>query len=705
MTLAESEAYYSAKRREKELSRRVFNRPAQITETITANTYPYKSLDPSTHEIRLLRLGDPATIGADSNYVLFHLSLDINDSLPQKDKYRYDALSYTWSDLHGDSDLTTTILVDGHNVEVTRNLAAALRMIFQHNKYMFVWADAICIDQSNINERNHQVSKMRLVYEKAERAVVWLGEEYERSGMAFEFFRSLLRHGVKDTLSESWIPWRSSKDIVNEVWAVIRLFRRDYWRRVWILQELKFAQDATFFAGSESIEWRDLKRVQKLLWDGSQIVIDMLQSTEVGHMSARLWQDGPNVVEIGHGREPEMSELRKLGATLVKYRRKDASDPRDKVFAILALCNGSAKDSIIVDYQWDTSSVLFEATIFALEQEQDLLIICENKDHNTIIQMGFTILSEENISEHEVYSATPSIYAKDDLCLPSWVPKFALPPARQRARVSEWCQSYSLPSSSAVIDDFSSAIIGSKNNELFVSAAGSTKPDISISRESRMLSIGAVRIGTITEVSSKTMPAFVADEYEFSLVYEVLREWFLTFSKYGGNELGGPGGLLDLVLLGGLYKINIGMEERKVWIKEVLTDLKIVVQHNRMLKAEEKFLRLLDDIELEEHLLYDRRHAAEVNILGVTHRCKDRSLAVLNAPEVQFAIGPEYAQVGDVVVVLLGCAVPVVLRERNEGSGGGWGIIGDAYVNGFMDGRAVNEVELGGRSKEIFDIS
>jgi len=39
-----------------------------------------------------------------------------------------------------------------------------------------LWADAICIDQQNIEERGTQVQLMGMIYWKADRVLVWLGQ-------------------------------------------------------------------------------------------------------------------------------------------------------------------------------------------------------------------------------------------------------------------------------------------------------------------------------------------------------------------------------------------------------------------------------------------------------------------------------------------------------------------------------------------------
>lgn len=51
----------------------------------------------------------------------------------------------------------------------------------------------------------------------------------------------------------------------------------------------------------------------------------------------------------------------------------------------------------------------------------------------------------------------------------------------------------------------------------------------------------------------------------------------------------------------------------------------------------------------------------------------------------------EGAKVGDSISILLGCSVPVVLRPRTEG---GWYIVGDAIIYGFMDGEAFADLLL-----------
>ena len=99
----------------------------------------------------------------------------------------YEALSYAW----GDPNLTNEILVNGLPLSITQNLEHALRSLRQDSgkdgAARTLWVDAICIDQSHVFERNHQVAQMREIYAGVERVVIWLGDTSDDSGMAIAF--------------------------------------------------------------------------------------------------------------------------------------------------------------------------------------------------------------------------------------------------------------------------------------------------------------------------------------------------------------------------------------------------------------------------------------------------------------------------------------------------------------------------------------
>lgn len=103
----------------------------------------------------------------------------------------YEALSYAWyvSPSYERTDKgpklrwnsSYTILCNGIEVSIWTNLWLALRRIRYRKSSRVVWADALCIDQSNVEERNQQVLVMSSIYSRASRTLVWLGEDAQDS--------------------------------------------------------------------------------------------------------------------------------------------------------------------------------------------------------------------------------------------------------------------------------------------------------------------------------------------------------------------------------------------------------------------------------------------------------------------------------------------------------------------------------------------
>jgi hypothetical protein len=134
----------------------------------------YKALDRSQPSIRLLEIQPSSEPGDVVECQLLTVSLE--------KKPKYTALSYVW----GADEGKKTIILDGTPVSVTQNLEAALshlRNVVVPNTRSWpwtkprFWADAICINQLDVLERNHQVQQMGAVYSKASLVIAWLGPE------------------------------------------------------------------------------------------------------------------------------------------------------------------------------------------------------------------------------------------------------------------------------------------------------------------------------------------------------------------------------------------------------------------------------------------------------------------------------------------------------------------------------------------------
>jgi hypothetical protein len=63
-------------------------------------------------------------------------------------------------------------------------------------------------------------------------------------------------------------------------------------------------------------------------------------------------------------------------------------------------------------------------------------------------------------------------------------------------------------------------------------------------------------------------------------------------------------------------------------------------------------------------------------------------------------VGSAFMTTDDVVIVPFGCHTPIILRC--EGNEGWYRYVGEVYVDGYMDGEAVDELDAGNRRLSKF---
>ncbi|MCJ1449515.1 MAG: hypothetical protein MMC23_010035 [Stictis urceolatum] len=84
----------------------------------------------------------------------------------------YETLSYTW----GDHQLTRSIIRNGSPEVVTESFYVILLRLRFEDQVRILWIDQLCIDQLNTEEKSHQVSLMRQIYQRSLQGLIWPGE-------------------------------------------------------------------------------------------------------------------------------------------------------------------------------------------------------------------------------------------------------------------------------------------------------------------------------------------------------------------------------------------------------------------------------------------------------------------------------------------------------------------------------------------------
>lgn len=142
------------------------------------NMYRYQPLsDPRA--TRLIMLSKSADNNAPLSSAIVETTLD-----KPADYY---ALSYTWGNEAPSEAMSifptadsTTAVTPAQVLLLTPNCAAALKILRKRlgDANVGVWVDAVCINQSDVAEKNVQVTMMAEIYSLAQCVVVWVGQQW-----------------------------------------------------------------------------------------------------------------------------------------------------------------------------------------------------------------------------------------------------------------------------------------------------------------------------------------------------------------------------------------------------------------------------------------------------------------------------------------------------------------------------------------------
>jgi hypothetical protein len=207
------------------------------------------------------------------------------------DNPSFTALSYVW----GNESSTDEVVIAGVPIPVTRTLARALRWVKHHWRQHFagrdgsgfrVWADALCINQLDIDERNQQVQLMGDSYSQAELVVASVSTFDSVISLALRTYNEIHRvltitepplslSELKRCLWLKRIPSLCSESLDvdthprNQAWQAINKFQHlPYWKRVWIVQETALAKKLLLFCDSECIDFDKIDDISKILQRG-----------------------------------------------------------------------------------------------------------------------------------------------------------------------------------------------------------------------------------------------------------------------------------------------------------------------------------------------------------------------------------------------------------------------------------------------------
>ncbi|KAK1244940.1 hypothetical protein MKX08_004569 [Trichoderma sp. CBMAI-0020] len=338
---------------------------AQNPTIVDSPEWLYRQLPLGALEIRLLRLEPRGGPSAEIRASLIKYNLQERPT----EITSFQALSYTW----GNSSITNNIIINGVKLPVADNLYSFLLHRQETNQGIDLWVDAICINQDDLLEKNHQIPMMNMIYMRASELIIWLGPPSFDSELAIQ---SILEMG-------SGSPYDKLITVENDVWQAIQsLLERPWWKRIWIVQELTMGAmgiklgNAAIQCGRAHVLWTNVviaaARMKAHQDDQRQIFpaitdileLDSLRDT-AGHFflkpSSQAWFD-----------------------LVCRYRSFQASNKRDKIYAIWNMFNVLPSNRLETRYDESVAKVYtdFAAMLLLGESKLEILRQCGNGDQD-----------------------------------------------------------------------------------------------------------------------------------------------------------------------------------------------------------------------------------------------------------------------------------------------------------------------------------
>ncbi|KAL5327044.1 hypothetical protein ACEPPN_004734 [Leptodophora sp. 'Broadleaf-Isolate-01'] len=376
--------------------------------------YKYKPLaHPSSKTIRLLELLPAVDLDAPIRIRLRSVSL-LDPNRPT-----YEALSYCWGDLADsgtvwrqievaaledeDSEEPAVSALDCEAVRekyglilIKQNLYGALLRLRLEDRKRLIWVDAMCINQEDDEEKSWQVRIMGDVYREADRVLIWLGLVKNESIADLERFipqlleAKGLKHATRDFRSYYQLRRAELKAFKmpsigthnRQYEAFMEIARSTYLRRTWIIQEFAMAKEQILVSDYWTIPWKSFEEAFTFL----DFEMRIINHNATNNASRYIYQLSLTAERASsHALYPFLH-------LLSAYHQSQASDPRDKVFALKGLVTDA--DDIRIDYTKSVDQVYHDTAFRLIASSQTLDVLSVATVHTINI----------------------------DLHLPSWVP-------------------------------------------------------------------------------------------------------------------------------------------------------------------------------------------------------------------------------------------------------------------------------------------
>jgi len=659
----------------------------------------------------------------------------------------YIAISYTW----GPTTQKGSIILDGRMHTVPKTVELALQswrsqfgrraMKGKDGTTNFAWLDYLCINQEDMDDKARQLLRMQSIYQLSYTVVVHLGAEKEDSGLAidlinkiawnfkqgFDYNRFLVRSAL--TQSDS-TPFEEKRAYA----ALRRLFGRPYWSRLWIIQELAVASDQSLvICGDRFTALQAVRIAAKILLENT-FAMDMLVSMD--ELALRVEDQAATVALLWW-----IGRLREQAVVWPDAEKVDYFDIRSPALTLAQWGNAT--------YDYDRVFGIMSLLPKPISTPMEYLlgeIPVDDRQHK--ISLGRTPAQEEFIRKVFIKFAVTIIRVTGDLDvifarntfqshvsqlrLPSWVTDLTLVADRGSIVPSlEWhfahhgklweSETQTTPPPLPASNPFDKALEGRR-------ADGGKKATISFHENESLLHCKGFKIGCISGLAPEYPPSDTHPEHKGppdlvqpqlssspykdieetrkallrTLLFDPLEELVSTSLVLSvpwlgpeADELSDPRGLCygpgTLAFIGELVAAG--------WDGYMFIGLFLAFEQMRRHLA---LYPLTANTPFKSIFPTDVRpctqRPAEMEFMQITSNMHNRRFVTMETGH--FGMAPNVVRQGDEVFVVVGCSIPVILRKRDGGEK--YEVVGECYVDGFMKGEGMEDIDVGKR--ELLDL-
>ncbi|KAM0239544.1 hypothetical protein ACHAP5_008267 [Fusarium lateritium] len=661
------------------MSGRVNSEPGPGCHNVQASEKIYKPLNSQRQEIRLLTLQPSSDDGEGIYCTLSHLELQPSNGagIPA-----YEALSYVW----GEPDFTECITLNDHPFFITPSLRYILASLRLESQSRLLWADAICINQLDIQERNSQVTLMREIYSNCARDIAWLDpligksfksseiygnprlhEEEEKIKRGMELMYNITQKDPQTlkTLQDGYREGLFGLDSMTQRSLKSLFSRPKLWRRLWVMQELSLAPSVTLMCRGTELQWDLLTALFK-----DEPYFDAFHMHTSSHMSS-YYADFSEVfvpIKLIEDQRRLLSQESKLMDVLVRFRATESTNPKDKIYGLLGLV--TEDHGIQIDYSKSIRDLYKEITASLINLSGNLDILCQNPFERKLEPSAF-----------QQDSNTPA--------MPSWVAQFDT--KRQDCLPLIFAQR-SILNASTKRCQVPCRLLGSNKDVLALEGTilGTIGPILENGTPNKIRAQNTMRLYLSEEALSHPgdhlyMPKF--GDKSISTGETSIRAFWRTLVK-------------DCTIPPRMRRLRPEeIESLDVQNRENLANGDEQVKTYRIrLNASDS--RSVFSYDPSDDFGFSNDDSTRVMVVvSMMHETNDFVFATTDSG--LYVLARPHIQQGDTVAVLDGGKIPMVLRKvEHEGLGDTFKVVCSAYVHGFMDGEADNGVDEGWVQKQ-----